>query len=121
MNDADFFVVKQYLMRSIARPGFWQGISLEQKNKSVTSLHQLPDDKAQWLDWIADNLQPEQQQKLNASVRKSRMRQKGKDITVSDEAHRILVALSDNGRLSFSQVIEQKLNRAYLNAIRKDK
>ena len=119
MKDDDLFAMQQYLMRSVTRGAFWKGVSYVRKNESVEAMHRLGDTADEWLNWVEEYLQPEQKQKLNASIRKSRMRQKGKDITISDKAHEILVALSENGKLSFSQVIERKLRRAYLNTQKK--
>lgn len=113
MKESDLYLVQQYLLRSVTRASFWKGIDFQTKNTAVTELHALPDSIQSWQTWIDSWLTVGQKDKLNASIRKARMRTKGKDITISEKAHQMLVALSDNGRLSLSQVIEQRLHRAY--------
>lgn len=113
MKEGDLYLVQQYLLRSVTRASFWKGIDFHTKNTAVSELHALPDSHQSWQKWIDHWLTTSQKTRLNNSVRKARMRTKGKDITISEKAHQMLLALSDNGRLSLSQVIEQRLHRAY--------
>ncbi|BDX06594.1 hypothetical protein [Planctobacterium marinum] len=113
MKASELFSVQQYLLRAVSRPSFWSGIDYQTKNDAIACLHQLPDEFAAWQDWIAVHLNDEQKQKLNSSIRKARMRDKGKNITVSKQAHQMLTLLSDGGRLTLSEVIEHNLRRAY--------
>lgn len=119
MDDADFYVVKQYLRRAATRVTFWKGVEVTTKLNAVGALNQLPDEKVAWQHWIAHWLTEAQCKKLQVTIRKQRQRQKGKDITISEEAHRILLALSDGGKLSLSQVIETRLKRAYTIQLKK--
>ena len=116
---SDFYIIKQYLRRAVSRPAFWKGVDLARKAEAVRTLNTLDNNEHHWQAWTDKWLNDEQKQKLNASVRKSRLRLKGKDITISNEAHRMLVALSDKGKLSFSQVIETRLKRAYSRHLKK--
>lgn len=118
-KDNDAFNAKQYLLRSVSRTSFWKGWKLEEKQTAVSELNQLENNEDALNAWIGKWLSSTQKNKLDSAIRNARQRSKGKSITISEEAHRILKTLAEADKLSLSEVIEKRLNRAFQVALQK--
>ncbi|WP_425267764.1 hypothetical protein [Enterobacter hormaechei] len=87
------------------------------KLEAVNSLNSIGRSPSELTEWINKYLTAEQINKLGTSIRQRRRRGYGvgKSITISDNAHRILKRLSEVDGCSLSEVIENRLARAYKN------
>lgn len=112
---SDIFTVKQYLLRSVSRSSFWKGWNFTDKQDAVSALNSLDNTQHAVNQWIEQWLNAAQKSKLDSAIRNARQRVKGKSITISNEAHKILKDLADADKLTLSEVIEQRLKRAHLN------
>ncbi len=111
----DAFTARQYLLRSVSRNAFWKGWKFADKQEAVAALNSLDNTQQAINQWINTWLNDTQKPKLDSAIRNARQRNKGKSITISNEAHKILKDLSEADNLTLSEVIEQRLKRAHQN------
>jgi len=111
-KDKDVFFARQYLLNAVSRRSFWKGYNFENKQKAVEELNSINTEPSTLNQWIEDWLTPQQKQKMQSAVRSARQRNKGKSVTLTDEAHGILKDLASYYNLTLSEVIVRKLSRA---------